>query len=174
LQKAKEENFFLFVHSQNGSFDDQVYNSSSSSTGQIHRLVIHFAEEDTVNYLPPPKRVSRHLRSLKLLVDCGYGGRMLRTFKSQLNWSKMLRVLILEYFSYFPDSNREFFCGILNHLKLPMAIGNLIHLRYLSVRGSHLFWLPSSLANIRHLHTIDLRGFKGVLDVECTLEDETT
>ncbi|XVF78616.1 hypothetical protein PTKIN_Ptkin14bG0149100 [Pterospermum kingtungense] len=60
---------------------------------------------------------------------------------------KLLRVLDFE--------GRGDFSGY----KLPSGIGNLIHLRFLSLRGLKFKWshLPSSLGNLRCLQTLDLR-----------------
>ncbi|MFQ6652630.1 hypothetical protein Gotur_024401 [Gossypium turneri] len=43
--------------------------------------------------------------------------------------------------------------------KLPSDIGNLIHLRFLSLKDLEFFWrkLSSSLGNLRCLQTLDLR-----------------
>ncbi|KAK4427840.1 putative disease resistance protein RXW24L [Sesamum alatum] len=57
---------------------------------------------------------------------------------------KLLRVLDLERFC---------FGG-----KLSKAIGNLVHLRYLSLRGSQFNRLPSSIGNLKYLQTLDLRA----------------
>ncbi|KAK6270023.1 hypothetical protein POUND7_007128 [Theobroma cacao] len=60
---------------------------------------------------------------------------------------KLLRVLYLE--------GRDNIGGC----KFPSAIGNLIHLRFLSLREFDFIWpkFPSSLGNLRCLQTLDLR-----------------
>ncbi|CAL2240774.1 unnamed protein product [Prunus armeniaca] len=46
-------------------------------------------------------------------------------------------------------------------LKLPDEIGNLVHLRFLSVRGSDIRVVPSSIANLVCFQTLDLRTWLG-------------
>uniref|UniRef100_A0A0V0GNF5 Putative ovule protein n=1 Tax=Solanum chacoense TaxID=4108 RepID=A0A0V0GNF5_SOLCH len=55
----------------------------------------------------------------------------------------MLRVLHLEKFTFVEI--------------LPKAIGNLVYLRYLSLRHSHFQKLSSSVGNLKYLQTLDLR-----------------
>lgn len=154
--KAEEENFFLFVNYQNGFQDDIL---DSSFTHRIHRLAVHLHQEDLHRYAVPKRGITRHLRSLSFLVSGEYVGHMPRTIKSQFRKFKMLRVLAIEGLSpKYTDSIRGNFCVMLNHLKLPKAIDKLIHLRYLSLRGSSFWWLTSSLGNLQHLQTLDLRG----------------
>ncbi|XP_047085070.1 disease resistance protein Pik-2-like [Lolium rigidum] len=51
-------------------------------------------------------------------------------------------------------------------------IGNLHHLRYLSLRGKNISKLPSSLQNLRYLETLDIQGTKvtqlppGIVELE--------
>ncbi|POO01409.1 NB-ARC domain, LRR domain containing protein [Trema orientale] len=47
--------------------------------------------------------------------------------------------------------------GNLGRVKVPKEIGRLFHLRFLSFKGSHVENLPSSIANLRCLQTLDLR-----------------
>ncbi|KAB2614577.1 disease resistance protein [Pyrus ussuriensis x Pyrus communis] len=69
---------------------------------------------------------------------------------------KLLRVLKFE--------------GIMTDVELPSNIGNLVHLRFLSLRGSDVRRLPSSLGNLVCLQTLDLSlhlylpfGYRGKL-----------
>ncbi|XP_039059082.1 probable disease resistance RPP8-like protein 2 [Hibiscus syriacus] len=68
-------------------------------------------------------------------------------FRYMFNNFKLLRVFTYEGKA---SSNMAAF-------KLSSDIGNLVHLRFLSLRGIDLFCLPSSLGNLRCLQTLDLR-----------------
>ena len=41
--------------------------------------------------------------------------------------------------------------------KMPIELGNLVHLRYLGLRNSEISQLPHSIGKLRNLHTLDLR-----------------
>ncbi|KAL3533900.1 hypothetical protein ACH5RR_007421 [Cinchona calisaya] len=161
LLKATEENFLLSISYGDGFDDDTTNNSSLSHLLQVYRLVIRLPKESVPKYVPLEKRITRHLRSLSLLVLDDYEGRLPRTMKSQFNRFKMLRVLSIEGLcpsEPVDDTRKDFFNETIDHLRLPKAIGKLIHLRYLSLRRSLFVCLPSSIGNLQHLQTLDLRG----------------
>ncbi|PRQ60642.1 putative leucine-rich repeat domain, L domain-containing protein [Rosa chinensis] len=58
---------------------------------------------------------------------------------------KLLRVLKFEWMR--------------SEVELPNEIGNMIHLRYFSLRYSNIKRLPSSVANLTCLQTLDFRAF---------------
>ncbi|KAL3533908.1 hypothetical protein ACH5RR_007429 [Cinchona calisaya] len=70
--------------------------------------------------------------------------------KSPLNQFKMLKVLAIE--GHYPVEE--------DHLKRLKDVGKLIHFRYLSLRDSEFVSLPSSIGNLQHLQTLDLRFTK--------------
>lgn len=73
---------------------------------------------------------------------------------SQILWYKnftLLRVLKFE--------------GIKSTYKLPDEIGNLVHLRFLSVKDSMFPAVPSSIANLVCLQTLDLRSSSDSLEI---------
>ncbi|XP_027066446.2 inactive disease susceptibility protein LOV1-like [Coffea arabica] len=160
LVKAKEENFLLSI----SYYHDGILNEHGNNDhSQVYRLAVHFSKEDVRKYVPPAeKRNTRHLRSLALLISGNedYEGHLPKKMKSQFNRFKMLRVLAIE--GLFPANSEDHilktvFLLVADHLRLPTAIGELIHLRYLSLRRSVFLCLPSSLGNLQNLQTLDLR-----------------
>ena len=133
LSKAQDENFLHFTNTLSmKQHEEQV--------GKVRRLAIisksgdNFIEGLKFNEYP-------YLRSLLHLLPQHQES----YFKeSRFKKLKLVRVLHLEYFK--------------NHLrKLPKDIGCLIHLRYLSLKGSKINELPSFIGNLRCLETLDLR-----------------
>ncbi|MBA0730105.1 hypothetical protein Golax_026004 [Gossypium laxum] len=170
MSKAKEEKFFYIV--------DQS-NACSSSTDQgFRRISMHeycriqcikstklrsllFFKEIPIEALRPRSLVSYEegesrlcnpLASILFISIIGISLLKLQgIWTYMLNNFKLLRVLDLEPINDF------FGC------KLPSGIGNLIHLRFLSLRDLSFVRskLPSSLGNLRCLQTLDLRLERG-------------
>ena len=131
VSKAQEENF---LHLTNILSMKQ----REVQIGKVRRLaIISKSGENSINGIKFNEYP--YLRSLlHFLPNEGY-------FKeSHFKKFKLVRVLHLERFR--------------NHLrKLPKDIGCLIHLRYLSLKGSNINEVPSSIGNLRCLETLDLR-----------------
>ena len=87
-----------------------------------------------------------YLRSLLYLLPCQNNRRRSYSYfkESCFKKFKLVRVLHLENFQK-------------HSCKLPKDIGCLIHLRYLSLKGSNVCNVPSSIGNLRCLETLDLR-----------------
>ncbi|KAL6124581.1 hypothetical protein ACLB2K_077093 [Fragaria x ananassa] len=135
--KAKEENFLYVIHLS------QAIASMEASTGKVRRLAIYLDKE--VDQLAPTR--DGQLRSLLYFVDPEYyfQNRSARLLHPILEDFKFLRVLKFE--------------DIGGDVELPSTIGNLIHLRFLSLKNSNIKRLPSSVANLVFLQTLDLRCF---------------
>ncbi|KAL3533899.1 hypothetical protein ACH5RR_007420 [Cinchona calisaya] len=169
LVKAKEENFLLSISYDDGIDDDEIANNSSSfSHLQAYRLSISLSRKSMLKYVLPEKRMARHLRSLALKILDGYEGRMPDTMKSQFSKLKMLRVLAIEGFRLHTLPRRHgpivfdiigrLLVLAIDHLKLPISLGKLVHLKYLSIGDSIFICLPSSVGDLQHLQTLDLQG----------------
>ncbi|KAF7126659.1 hypothetical protein RHSIM_Rhsim11G0186300 [Rhododendron simsii] len=154
LLKAQEENFVKVVLMGE---DSATATSSSSSSTTIRRLGVYWRANQTVGDSKRRGHVNplgidetcnlHHVRSCQFysfgnkLEDCDW-----QHVKSIFKGFKLLTFLDLEK-TKFSGSKRK---------KLPKAIGNLIHLRYLSIRGSDINGLPSSIGNLGFLETLNL------------------
>ena len=133
ISKAQDENFLHFTNTLS-------MKQREAQIGKVRRLAIISESGDNLikgikfNEYP-------YLRSLLYLLP----EHDKSIFKeSRFKKFKLIRVLHLEYFK--------------KHLrKLPKDIGCLIHLRYLSLKGSNINEVPSSIGNLRCLETLDLR-----------------
>ncbi|OIT38419.1 PREDICTED: probable disease resistance RPP8-like protein 2 [Nicotiana attenuata] len=147
LSKAKEENFLKTVSHQHCHKSMCCSSSAKAiSTRAIRRLSIT-VDNDVQSYFSTNDKSFQHVRSAMFFPRRQTGGEgtayPLPIFQGLCNNFTMLRVLHLEKFS-FEDN-------------LPKAIGNFVHLRYLSFRHSHFQRLPSSIGNLKYLQTLDLR-----------------
>ncbi|XP_016470946.1 putative inactive disease susceptibility protein LOV1 [Nicotiana tabacum] len=147
LLKAKEENFLKTISYQHCHKSMCCSSSAKAiSTRAIRRLSIT-VDNDVQNYFSTNDKSFQHVRSAMFFPRRQTGGEgtayPLPIFQGLCNNFTMLRVLHLEKFT-FED----------NLLK---AIGNFVHLRYLSLRQSHFQRLPSSIGNLKYLQTLDLR-----------------
>nr|XP_011468983.1 PREDICTED: probable disease resistance RPP8-like protein 2 [Fragaria vesca subsp. vesca] len=134
MVKAEEENFFQVINFSKGN------RTNATQVSRVRRLAIYV--DDEVDKLVPTRR-DAHLRSLLYI-----GPEYIRIWnkkvvRSVFNDFKWLRVLKLE--------------DMRGVEKLPSTIGNLVHLRFLSLKNSGVQHLPSSVANLVGLQTLDLR-----------------
>ncbi|KAI8004230.1 putative disease resistance protein [Camellia lanceoleosa] len=154
LSKAKEENFHQVI--EYGHINQQEHPSSLSmvtSIGgntyhKIHRLVINLDKKNSNFRLFEQEERAQHIRTILFFTgdDCDYpsGEQLTRLSKE----SKFLRVI---NFDGNTIGNTE------GTKELPREIGNLILLRYLGLNMTAFTNLPSSVGNLRHLQTLDLR-----------------
>ncbi|KAL6193433.1 hypothetical protein ACLB2K_034517 [Fragaria x ananassa] len=145
LEKAKQENFL-----QNVNFSHQNMTSISSSmvanaaaTVKVRRLAIYL-DENADELVPLRNHKDSHLRSLLYFYPGYYW--ILRNEKLVgllFKKFKLLRVLKLE--------------GWRTPVELPNEIGNMVHLRFLSLSHSRITRFPSSLGKLICLQTLDLK-----------------
>ncbi|XP_058190790.1 probable disease resistance protein At1g58602 isoform X1 [Rhododendron vialii] len=163
LLKAKEENFVEVVLMGE---DSATTSSSASSSITIRRLGVYCKanrnvgdnrRRGTVKALRIDETCNlHHVRSCQLysfgntLEDSDW-----RHVKSIFKGFKLLTFLDLEKTKFHGTKYKDF--ELLKGKKLPKAIGNLIHLRYLSIRDSEITSLPSAIGNLQFLETLDLR-----------------
>ncbi|KAL0349057.1 UNVERIFIED_CONTAM: putative disease resistance protein RXW24L [Sesamum angustifolium] len=142
LLKGKEENFLKKVPLR---FEPELIGSPSSSTkASVTRRLSVAVDYDFDSYFPPRKENLDHIRSAMFFSRLTDRRNLQPTLDMVCDDFKLLRVLDLE----------RFYVGG----KLSKAIGNLVHLRYLSLRGSQFNKLPSSIVNLKYLQTLDLRA----------------
>ncbi|KAL0692252.1 hypothetical protein Bca4012_059432 [Brassica carinata] len=127
LRKAEEENFVQTI-------DTSAADSESPCNSR--RLAVVRSPEETFNVDMEVKNPS--LRTLLLIGN----GRWKITSLLFTRY-KLMRVLDLSYV-WFEGG------------KVPSSIGKLIHLRYLSLKGSHVTQLPSSMRNLKKLLYLNL------------------
>ncbi|KAK8570903.1 hypothetical protein V6N13_103301 [Hibiscus sabdariffa] len=179
LSKAKQENFLCFLDESNASSIStvpRIHRVSAPNILWIQRIkspnlrsLLFFSELS--NMFMKEMKVFRKPLLWKMLNyvenhedraenGCLYGSivailalfvllpELQRLYTYMFNKFKLLRV-----FSYEGKGDGGF------QIKLSSDIGNLIHLRFLSLRGLGVLWpiLPSSLGNLRCLQILDLR-----------------
>ncbi|KAI7981571.1 putative disease resistance protein [Camellia lanceoleosa] len=162
LSKAKEENFHQVIEC--GHINQQEHPSSSSmvtsiggnTCSKIRRLVINLDKKNSNFRLFEQKESARHTRTILFFGggDCDYSfGEQLTRFSKEF---KFLRVINFDGNAFVkPEGIKE----------LPKEIGNLILLRYLSLYRTAFTKLPSSIGNLRHLQTLDLRTTSNMITV---------
>ncbi|XP_008245344.2 PREDICTED: putative disease resistance protein At1g50180 [Prunus mume] len=134
--KAKEGNFLHIINYYAAA------EIKPTPTDRVRRLAIYL--DDTVDAYSPGKDENYgHVRSL-LYFGHHYcmDSKVLRSLFKNFT---LLRVLKFEIMY-----GREF--------KLPDEVGNLVHIRFLSLKDSLIKAVPSSIANLVCLHTLDLRS----------------
>ena len=143
VSKAQEENFLQItnIHSME---------VSEAHIDKIRRLAINWdrddfsAKRDRDDFDPMlPLMISKKYPYVRSLLYFSYGMRN-NVVKSMFKNFRSLRVLNLGNTKPYKE-------------ELPKDIGCLIHLRFLSLKGSHVNNVPSSMGNLRCLQTLDLR-----------------
>ncbi|KAL6292278.1 hypothetical protein ACE6H2_000420 [Prunus campanulata] len=146
LSKAEEENFLQVVNSSQRNEAISPFSSSmvtkAAPLGKVRRLAIYL-NENADKLVPSRYEKDDHLRSLLYFGLKEWRRQCKRLILTMFKDFKFLRVLKVE------GMNRE--------AELPSEIGNMVHLRFLSLRGSNIKRIPASLGNLICLQTLDLR-----------------
>ncbi|CAL8120846.1 unnamed protein product [Prunus armeniaca] len=132
LSKGKEDNFFDIVNFASTA-------NKAAPIGKVRRRAIYLDEK--VDCLAP----TRHERDgqLRSLLYFGSFIWKKKMIDKMFNDFKLLRVLKFEEMRF--------------EVKLPSNIGDLVHLRFLSLKNSEMNQLPSSVASLGCLQTLDVR-----------------
>ncbi|KAK9714793.1 hypothetical protein RND81_06G120500 [Saponaria officinalis] len=143
LDIAREENFVKIVDLEHQN-DSGIGDSDSK---KVRRLTMHVGTEAAdESVLKASSGNVSSLRSLLFISTCGEEDRIevaSEWIKDICKKFELLRVLDFE--------------GVVLGGSLPTEVGNLIYLRYLSLKGTHVTELPSSICNLRSLLILDLR-----------------
>ncbi|KAH6821923.1 hypothetical protein C2S53_002808 [Perilla frutescens var. hirtella] len=152
LVKGKEENFLKKIPLR---YEPELLSTPSpsamaTSISKPPRRLSIAVDYDFDSYFPPRKENLEyrkenleHVRSALFFSRLSNRRNLQLALEFVCSEFKLIRVLDLERFD-FGD-------------KLSKGIGDLLHLRYLSLRGSQLNKLPSSIGNLKYLQTLDLR-----------------
>ncbi|CAL8075568.1 unnamed protein product [Prunus armeniaca] len=137
LLKAKEESF-LQMQENNSSVA-----AEAEQLGKIRRLAIYL-DEKADRLVSSRDETNGHVRSLLFFGLREWRPKNEKGLLSPLMDFKVLRVLKVE--------------GIYEvEVELPSEIGNMVHLRFLSVNDSGIKTFPPSLGNLVCLQTLDFR-----------------
>ncbi|KAL8160400.1 LOW QUALITY PROTEIN: hypothetical protein V2J09_001937 [Rumex salicifolius] len=149
LQKATTENFFTMVDHRNSPDEPQSLSSSSNHARLLHMAI--YLANDVKNYLPDylTSKAHKYIRSLLFFegqeVPDGDIQEWMKRICSDFPW---LRVLDIE--------------GLRLKGRLTRDVQEMKHLRYLSLKGTNVSDLPSSVGNLMFMQTLDLRvSFSG-------------
>ncbi|PQP92197.1 putative disease resistance protein [Prunus yedoensis var. nudiflora] len=141
LLKAKEESFLQI----NNSLQENTSSMAAEATqlGQIRRLAIYM-DEKADRLISSRDETNGHVRSLLFFGLREWMPKSEKGLLSPLKDFKVLRVLKVE--------------GLYNvEVELPSEIGNMVHLRFLSVWLSKIKRFPPSLGNLVCLQTLNFR-----------------
>ncbi|XP_008224014.2 PREDICTED: putative disease resistance protein At1g50180 [Prunus mume] len=141
LLKAKEESFLQINNSLQENNSSMA--AEAAQLGKIRRLAIYL-DEKADRLVSSRDETNGHVRSLLFFGLEEWIPKSEKGLLSPLMDFKVLRVLKVE--------------GLYEvEVELPSEIGNMVHLRFLSVNGSYIKTLPPSLGNLVCLQTLDCR-----------------
>ncbi|CAL8120816.1 unnamed protein product [Prunus armeniaca] len=135
ILKAKEGNFVHIINYSVASETKEPPNGRVRRLAYLDHTVDAYGSGKGENY--------GHVRSL-LYFDT------IHSSISKVLWSLLKNLTLLRVLKFEGLTERKW--------KLPDEIGNLVHLRFLSVKGSAIEAVPSSIAKLVCLQTLDLRS----------------
>ncbi|XP_048139901.1 disease resistance protein RPP8-like [Rhodamnia argentea] len=151
VSTARQERFLSIFNIQQ---DDAIEDYSSSmavdfeSNCQTRRLSLNMRAIANGNPIPTVKQIGRTMLHLRTLIFFPTGKFVIVTweeFQPIFINCKFLRVLKLEGLSWMSGN-------------VPESVGDLVHLRYLSLAGSAFQVLPQSIENLVCMEFLDLRA----------------
>ncbi|XP_028755936.1 putative disease resistance protein At1g50180 [Neltuma alba] len=147
LSKAKQEGFLHIIGGlpQNGtSGSSSACTLDAKPSGVVRRLAV-FLDQNVDHLIPSDHKANKGLRSLLYFHEkkCRLGD--LQLLKNVFENYRLLRVLNFEGIK-----GKEGDC-------LPKEVGDLLFLKFLSLRRTYLQILPSSLGNLKNLQTLNLQ-----------------
>lgn len=146
-QARKEHYLYIIGGAQQNSSLDHVSSSSlldARHTSGVRRLAI-FLDNQVSQLIPPNEQANRHLRSLVYFHDKKCRVENWKLIKDVFENYKLLRVLDLEGIKGSKGQS------------LPKEVGNLIWLKFLSLKRTRIQILPSSLGKLENLETLNLQ-----------------
>ncbi|KAL8160282.1 hypothetical protein V2J09_001819 [Rumex salicifolius] len=144
LQKAVTSNFLSIIDHRSCPDEPQSF-ASSSNHWRMLRMAIYLSQ-DVKKYLPDSLFTNAHeyLRSLMFFpargVQEGSYAQWIEDIFNDFTW---LRVMDIE--------------GLRLKGRLTKNVQQVMHLRYLSLKDTDVFELPSSIGNLKFLQTLDIR-----------------
>ncbi|XP_016647179.1 PREDICTED: disease resistance protein RPP8-like [Prunus mume] len=141
LLKAKEESFLQINNSLQEN--TSVVAAEEAQLGKIRRHAIYL-DKNADRLVSSRDETNRHVRSLLFFGLEEWMAKSEKGLLSQLKDFKVLRVLKVEGLDEV-------------EVELPSEIGNMVHLRFLSVSNSKIKSFPPSLGNLVCLQTLDFR-----------------
>ncbi|CAL5444876.1 unnamed protein product [Camellia sinensis] len=154
LSKAKKNDFLKIIHLQRETNLADCFSTTSTTTApKIRTLAIHL-NRDVKRVVLPDLEATKQLRSI-LFCNPRRDNESLIELNSHFKDFKLLRNLDLEGFKFDEKSVK--------------SIGNLISLRYLSLRSCFIPKWHLSICKLKYLQTLDLRGCNFNLGEEIVL-----
>ncbi|KAK3429306.1 hypothetical protein EUGRSUZ_E00733, partial [Eucalyptus grandis] len=139
ISKALQESFLSILNIQQ---DNKTENCSASMAKNVESSCKTRRLSLNGNMIPSLKTIGGTLVHLRTLMFIGSFGRNSKPFHPNFNHCKFLRVLKLD--------------KLILGRNLPESMGDLVHLRFLSLKYSEVGGLPQSMGNLVCMEFLDL------------------